>query len=823
MKLRILASALLILATSTPAFAQWTWLNPKPQGHTLNDVEFLDDNTAIAVGDAGTIMVTHDAGLTWTAKIKVLDITTQLNRIARVDATTAVVVGNAGVVLRTFDAGTSWQTLPSPTTLDIVDVDFLGSAGIVGAGSQVFRTDDGGATWSSKSPEIGPIRACELPAPSVLYVSSNIMLTRSVDDGQTWEGLFIGGGNGNLSFANATSGAFANHFGIYVTSDAGVTWTEHGVGPGQTETGMDMTDLAFRDVSLIAFSAAASICDVSRPYRCSSYGEAQFSTNGGLWWTIDQVWPCELFGVSINGAGVMLFVGEGGVVARRVPPAPILVTNCRPLTSGGTSTFVGPDRGIVANRVYELNGIGETEVVYSTFLRTGDSGDSWDESFAYNSLANDVEFAPAASPLPPAYAAGASYNPGTNGWSAQVLKSTDGGASWSSLWSSASYGALHAIDFASPTRAIVVGDGGTTVVINGDTATPSTIPAGGSLQDVSFATASVAVAVGGSVPSPASVGTMLRTVSGGDSWTPVAFGTTAGLNGIDFSTGVIGVAVGALGTILRTIDGGESWNPVASPTTADLNGIAFGDATRGFIAGVAGTVLETSDGGETWTAIESPTTNDLTDVEVLGAYQAVLVGPDQTVLEYNLSPVPTLIASFTGTPTPFAIDLAWSVRDEAELAGFRIERTDVATKVSRSFRDISASARSFRDDSVVPGATYDYVLVAIDSDGTETQSPTICVGASEAKLELLPNVPNPFNPSTTIRYILPSRLKVRMTIYDVAGRAVVVLVDREEAAGPYNVEWNGTGADGARVSSGVYLVRIEAGTQSLSRKMVLLK
>lgn len=39
----------------------------------------------------------------------------------------------------------------------------------------------------------------------------------------------------------------------------------------------------------------------------------------------------------------------------------------------------------------------------------------------------------------------------------------------------------------------------------------------------------------------------------------------------------------------------------------------------------------------------------------------------------------------------------------------------------------------------------------------------------------------------------------------------------------YGVEWNGTGADGARVSSGVYLVRLEAGKESLSRKMVLLK
>ena len=59
--------------------------------------------------------------------------------------------------------------------------------------------------------------------------------------------------------------------------------------------------------------------------------------------------------------------------------------------------------------------------------------------------------------------------------------------------------------------------------------------------------------------------------------------------------------------------------------------------------------------------------------------------------------------------------------------------------------------------------------------------------------------------------------------YGFRRRAVNARLHAFAAAGPYGVEWNGTGADGARVSSGIYLVRIEAGKQSLSRKMVLLK
>lgn len=822
MKTRIVCTALLFALASTPVHAQWTWLNPKPQGHTLNDVEFLDDNTAIAVGEAGTVMITHDAGLTWSAKTKVLGIVTPLNRIARVDATTAVAVGDAGVAIKTFDAGAHWLSLPSPSNLDLVDVDFLGAIGLVAAGFQVIRTDDGGATWFPLTqPSVGPIRACELLTPSIVMAAGQL-LVRSTDGGQTWEGLFIGGSTANLSFADANNGAFASNFSIYVTSDGGTNWTEHGVDPGQSETGMDMTDLVVVDAGLVAFSASATICDIYSPYRCSSYGEAQYSTNGGLWWTIDQVWPCELFGVAANNTGVMLFVGQGGVIARRVPPAAIVVTNDRPATSGGACTFAGAGRGIVANYVHEVNGIGQTEDVYSTFLRTQDTGTSWTESSKNNALVTDVEFAPTADPVPPAYTAGASYNAGTNVWSAQVLKSTDGGANWSNVWFGASGAILRAIAFATPSRSVAVGDAGTIVVVDNDVASPATFAPGVSLQDVAFATTTIAVAVGRSGPSSARVGTLIRSENGGDSWASLP-SVTEWLYGIDFATGSVGIVVGTNGAILRTTNGGMSWDPTPSPTNASLFDVAFSSATRGFISGASGTVLETIDGGATWTALESPTTIDLMDVCALGVDEAIFVGPNQTAVHYLAAPVPTLISSFTGEATSFAVDLAWAVRNDADLVELRVERTAVETRATRAFEGIAPSSRSLHDDSVVPGATYEYVLVAVDRDGGENYSAPIRVTTSKADFTLLSNVPNPFNPSTTIRYILPSRGHLRVSIYDVSGRLVTTLVDESQSAGTHGVEWKGTDAVGTRVSSGVYLVRIEAGKQTLSRKMVLLK
>jgi len=88
---------------------------------------------------------------------------------------------------------------------------------------------------------------------------------------------------------------------------------------------------------------------------------------------------------------------------------------------------------------------------------------------------------------------------------------------------------------------------------------------------------------------------------------------------------------------------------------------------------------------------------------------------------------------------------------------------------------------------------------------------------------LFQNAPNPFNPKTTIAFSLAEPNDVRLEIYDVAGRRVTTLVDERLSAGEHRVEWNGVGATGDRVASGVYFYKLTAGRENVSRKMVLLK
>jgi hypothetical protein len=83
--------------------------------------------------------------------------------------------------------------------------------------------------------------------------------------------------------------------------------------------------------------------------------------------------------------------------------------------------------------------------------------------------------------------------------------------------------------------------------------------------------------------------------------------------------------------------------------------------------------------------------------------------------------------------------------------------------------------------------------------------------------------PNPFNPTTAVTYEVAAPTRVTIAVYDVAGRRVAVLEDREVGGGLHRVVWHGTTDSGRVAASGVYFCRLEAGGVVETRKMVLLK
>jgi len=88
---------------------------------------------------------------------------------------------------------------------------------------------------------------------------------------------------------------------------------------------------------------------------------------------------------------------------------------------------------------------------------------------------------------------------------------------------------------------------------------------------------------------------------------------------------------------------------------------------------------------------------------------------------------------------------------------------------------------------------------------------------------LFPATPNPFNPSTTIRFELPQAGPVRLTVHALNGQRVRTLVDGTVEAGMHEVVWDGRDAFGRRAASGVYVCRLESGERAIVRAMTLLR
>jgi hypothetical protein len=105
----------------------------------------------------------------------------------------------------------------------------------------------------------------------------------------------------------------------------------------------------------------------------------------------------------------------------------------------------------------------------------------------------------------------------------------------------------------------------------------------------------------------------------------------------------------------------------------------------------------------------------------------------------------------------------------------------------------------------------------------EGEKPLTVADAAPVSFSLTGNYPNPFNPSTTISFSLPSSAPVSLCVYDITGRKVQDLMNGPLSAGAHSVVWDGRDASGKAVSSGVYLSRLTQGEKTVSRRMLLMK
>ena len=214
-----------------------------------------------------------------------------------------------------------------------------------------------------------------------------------------------------------------------------------------------------------------------------------------------------------------------------------------------------------------------------------------------------------------------------------------------------------------------------------------------------------------------------------------------------------------------------------------------------------------------------------------------------TIGPANGDPLPVELSSFTAIPTQeYFVHLRWVTQTETSLSGYRIYR-GISSALSEAtmlnvFIDAlntsEAHSYEFTDTEIEVDGIYYYWLESLDLDGNNgfygPVQALVIHGENPNDPPVIPIVqgiekifPNPFNPETSIGYIVKDAAQVKVAIYDFRGRLVARLYDGDREAGNFRAVWNGRDMNGIPCSSGIYLARVTIGSNVYARRMVMTK
>ena len=207
-------------------------------------------------------------------------------------------------------------------------------------------------------------------------------------------------------------------------------------------------------------------------------------------------------------------------------------------------------------------------------------------------------------------------------------------------------------------------------------------------------------------------------------------------------------------------------------------------------------------------------------------------------VQFGGGSLPVELSNFSASFDGAVFELYWTTDSEKNSWGFHVYRS---LDKDKNFSQINAgliraagnstqrTSYRFRDTRVEKNRTYWYKLEQIDIDGAaRTYGPVSATTTGELSkapqtFEFYSNYPNPFNPTTTIRFDLPTAENVLLQIFDVSGKEVRTLINGKRGAGAYSLVWDGTNIDNQPVVAGAYFCRLVAGSFTTVNKMMLLR
>lgn len=416
-----------------------------------------------------------------------------------------------------------------------------------------------------------------------------------------------------------------------------------------------------------------------------------------------------------------------------------------------------------------------------------------------------------------------------------IYKTTNGGANWTNQYNSSSSGLIMKMWFSGALNGWAAGAGGKILATTdgGQTWLQQNTGITTDLTTIFFVNATSGWAAGGA-------GVMLRTTNGGAVWSPFYSGTTQDLEGMHFISSLTGWAVGYNGVILKTTDGGMNWNTKPSGTTKWLNSVCFVNYNTGWVSGGeyytanSGQILRTTNGGDNWTTQSVPSISWLADVHMINSDIGWAVGRNGSVLKTLNGGLAAPSAPYLVFPSNNAINVPvnttfrWTQVDNAQRYTIQISTLPNFAVITDSIT-VDTNFYNIPNGKLNNSLTYFWRVNAenLYGDGpwstvwlfsTTTVGINPISGNVPSAFKVYDAYPNPFNPSTRIKFDIPKSASVRILIYDMTGRQVDNLYEGYVSAGTFETVWK---AD--KFNSGIYLIKFVANEFSMAKKLMLVK